>query len=360
MKYKLTVLLTLITGLVLSTTVYAQDAETIISEDVMFTNNDITLAGTLTLPDTTGLHPAIVVISGSGEQNRDGVTAGFIDGYEPLRFLAEGLTPAGFAVLRYDERGVGESTGTHSTASTADFADDVQAALAYLMTRDDIDPTQIGLIGHSEGANIAAMVAANNPDIAFAISLAGQAVSGYELLEAQAAAIAEASGASPQAIEAAVAQGRAEWDLVLAEDWDGLADMTRDIFAVMPESQRPSPEMQEELIAQQDAFAKNWFSFFLTYNPAEDWSQVDAPVLIVFAELDAQVPVAQNRPAIEAALEDGITSDYEIIMLDDTNHLFQADAESGAPLEYMTLEPAFTPELIPTIRDWLLEHVTTS
>jgi fermentation-respiration switch protein FrsA (DUF1100 family) len=145
--------------------------------------------------------------------------------------------------------------------------------------------------------------------------------------------------------------------MVLAEDWAGLDAYSREIFATMPENQRPSSEVQDALIAQQETFAKNWFSYFLKYNPTDDWAQVDTPVLAIFAELDTQVPVEQNLPALEIAREQSDNPAFTIITLEDTNHLFQPDVETGAPMEYVTLEPVFVPELLPTIADWLQEHL---
>jgi pimeloyl-ACP methyl ester carboxylesterase len=348
----------LMTGLVLMLclpAVAAQD-DVIIVQDVTFQSGDVTLVGTLTLPDDEGPFPAVVLLSGSGKQNRDGEAEGFLPGYSPSRFLAEGLTPLGFAVLRYDERGVGQSTGEHYAASTADFADDAEAAIDFLLSRDDIDAQRIGLIGHSEGANIVAMVAARNLHVAFAISMAGQAVNGYDVLLAQTVAGAEANGASQEEIDAAVELGRTEWDMVLAEDWAGIDAMSREIFAAMPDDQRPDLDVQDALIAQQETFAKSWFSFFLKYNPADDWAQVNVPVLAIFAELDTQVPLEPNRSELEVAFHASGNPDFTIVTLEATNHLFQPGVETGAPQEYATLESEFVPELLQTITGWLDDH----
>lgn len=358
MKHKLILISFIILSFLLGTAAYAQDDPAFLSEDVTFTNGDITLAGTLTLPDTPGPHPAAIVISGSGEQDRDGAVEGFIEGYEPLRFLAEALTPAGVAILRYDERNVGESTGVHHTSTTADFASDTLAAFEYLTTRDDIDVEQIGLIGHSEGSNIVAYAAARNEDIAFVISMAGQAVNGYDVLVEQTVQGAVASGASQEEVDAALAVGRMEWDMVLNEDWDGLEAYSRQVLAAIPAEQRPDPEELDAMIAYQEEFAKSWFRFFLEYDPSEDWQRIDVPILVIFAELDTQVSVEQNREPFIEALETGQTSDYEVVTLENTNHLFQPGVETGAPTEYAELEPRFTPELTVLLREWILEHVS--
>jgi hypothetical protein len=150
-------------------------------EEVAFANGDITLAGTLTLPRTPGPLPAIVLVSGSGPQDRDETLGGGI-AIKPFRLLADALTRAGVAVLRYDDRGVGKSTGTFSTATTQDFAADAEAAIGYLLTREEIDPDRIGLLGHSEGGQVAAMLGARDKDLAFIISLAGPGVIGRDVL----------------------------------------------------------------------------------------------------------------------------------------------------------------------------------
>ena len=359
MRQKVLSILTIISLFIIGGSLYAQGDLPYVSEDVTFTNDDIILAGTLTLPNTAAApHPAVIVISGSGEQNRDGATEGFIEGYEPLRFLAEGLTPAGIAVLRYDECGIGGSTGEHASSTTADFATDVLAAFDYLTSRDDIDGDQIGLIGHSEGSNIVAYAAARNEDIAFVISMAGQAVNGYEVLVEQTIKGGIANGMTPEQVDAELAMNRTEWDMVLAEDWDALEAYTRERIAEFPVNQQPEPEILDMLIERQEVFAKNWFHFFMTYDPADDWRRIEVPILVIFAELDTQVTVVQNREPFIQALEDGSNSDYKVVTLEDTNHLFQSDVETGAPLEYMTLEPSFMPELMTLIREWVLAHIT--
>ena len=190
-------------------------------EEVTFDNGDITLAGTLTLPEGDGPFPALVLISGSGQQNRDEELS-IVPGYKPFREIADTLTRQGIAVLRYDDRGIGQSGGDPSQATSADFADDAEAAFAYLQERPEIDGEQIGMLGHSEGGIIEAIIGARNPDVAFLISMAGSAVSGYDTIIKQVERMALASGASAEDAAAAAEQQRALMDLVVAQDWDGL------------------------------------------------------------------------------------------------------------------------------------------
>ncbi|MCH7778719.1 MAG: alpha/beta fold hydrolase, partial [Gemmatimonadetes bacterium] len=166
-------------------------------EEVTFHNAGITLAGTLTLPESGAPHPAVVMITGSGPQNRDEELFGF----KPFHLIADHLTRNGVAVLRYDDRGVGGSTGSVSEATTEDFARDVLAAVDFLKNRSDIDPERIGLIGHSEGGIVAPLASSMSDDVAFMVLMAGTSVSGAEILIEQGALIMRASGATEADME---------------------------------------------------------------------------------------------------------------------------------------------------------------
>lgn len=334
-------------------------------EDVTFENGDVTLAGTLTLPPTEGPHPVIILVSGSGPQDRDETLGGGI-AIKPFRLLADALTRAGVAVLRYDDRGVGESTGTFSTAVTADFAGDAEAAINYLLTREDIDPDQIGLLGHSEGGMVASMLGASNEDLDFIISLAGPGVSGRDVLLLQNRRLMEAEGATEEQIEAQVAFVEALIEVL--DDPEAIEALTYEHtlaqLEMLPEEQRANvadPEAYARMLAQQTAqqYSAGWFASFIEYDPAADWAQTTIPVLAIFGGKDVQVDAEQNAPALEAALEAAGNTDFEIVILPDANHLFQA-AETGGTSEYGSLPAEFTPDLIPTILEWLETHVTVA
>jgi pimeloyl-ACP methyl ester carboxylesterase len=332
-------------------------------EDVTFENGDITLAGTLTTPEGEGPFAVVVLVSGSGPQDRDESLGPMIP-MKPFALLADGLTRAGIAVLRYDDRGVGESGGNFATASTFDFATDAESAINYLLTRDDINPDEIGLIGHSEGGLVAAMLGARNEDLDFIISLAGPGVPGTEVLLLQNEKIILAEGGTQADVDAQIAFLN-EMFAVL-DDPAAIEQLTYERalaeLETLSEEQRAQfgdAEQYARMVAQQSAqqYGQGWFESFLTYNPAPDWAQTTVPVLAIFGGMDVQVDAEQNAPAVEAALTEAGNEDFEIVTLPDANHLFQP-TETGAISEYETLPNAFTPDLIPTIVNWLETHVT--
>ena len=334
-------------------------------EEVSFSNGDITLAGTLTLPPAPGPHPAVVLVTGSGPQDRD-ETLGAGIAIKPFRLLADALTRAGVAVLRYDDRGVGQSTGTFSTATTQDFASDAAAAIGYLRTRPEVDPEQIGLLGHSEGGLVAAMLGARDHDLAFIISLAGPGVNGRDVLLLQNRRLMEAEGASEERIAEQIAF--VEHLITVLDDPQAVEDLvyqhTLDQLQALPRQQRDSIgdlEQYARTVATQSAqqYSAAWFKSFLNYDPAPDWGQTTVPVLAIFGGKDVQVDAAQNAPAVTAALVEGGNDDVETVVLPNANHLFQ-EAGTGALSEYATLPATFTPDLIPTIVSWLDRHVTAT
>ncbi len=335
------------------------------SEEVTFPGgaDDVTLAGTLTIPEGAGPHPAIVLVTGSGPQDRDETIAG--TAMKPFALLADAITPAGVAVLRYDDRGVGASTGDFSSALTSDFTADAAAAMAYLATRDDINPDQIGVFGHSEGGLVAASLGAQNL-ADFIISLAGPGVTGTDLILQQNRRLYEAEGATQVQTDTQIAMLEAVFPLLIAGDMDAVEQVVRDAsieayatFDEATQAQFGTAEQYADLAAQQAMaqFGSPWFVSFLASDPAADWAQTTVPVLALFGGLDVQVDAEQNAPAIEASLAEAGNDDVTIVTLADANHLFQS-ATTGGVSEYATLPGEFTPDLIPTILDWLAARVT--
>lgn len=329
-----------------------------LAENVTFPNRDEghTLAGTFTRPTTGGPFPAVVLISGSGPQDRDEA----LMGHRPFLVLADHLTRRGIAVLRYDDRGVGESTGDFASATTEDFATDALAGVAYLKSRDDVDPGAIGLAGHSEGGLVAPMAAVRSPDVGYIVLMAGTGVNGEEILYAQGALIARAAGVG----EVAIAENRRRqsriFEVLKSEpDAERAAEAIEAILRegtanASPMSAADAATMDQWIAGQIQQVNNPWFRFFLTFEPAEVIEKVTVPVLAINGEKDLQVPFEENLRAIEAALQRGGNNRYEIHALPDLNHLFQ-HAETGAPGEYQTIEETWSPEAMELIADWILK-----
>jgi uncharacterized protein len=250
-------------------------------------------------------------------------------------------------VLRADDRGVGKSGGNFAAATTADFAVDTEAGVAYLKTRPEIDPRKIGLVGHSEGAVIAPMVAARNPDIAFIVMMAGTGVPGDEILAEQSLLISEANGMSRQAAENNAAREREILALVKHEnDPSALEKTLRGKLAGMPAAQ---------MGAQLRQINSPWFRYFIGYDPASALRKVTCPVLAINGEKDLQVSPKQNLPAIRKALEAAGNRDFEIDELPGLNHLFQT-AKTGSPAEYAQIEETMSPAALDKIASWILRR----
>ena len=328
-------------------------------EGVKFKNGGVILAGTLTLPETPGPHPVIVLISGSGAQNQDEE----IFGFKLFAVLADHLTRRGIAVLRYDDRGVGGSSPGTPQDTSETFAGDVTAAVEFLKGREDINPKAIGLLGHSEGGIIAPMVATRTSDVAFIILMSGPGQTGREILAEQGRLIQKANGATDAEIEQATALQQRLFDAALSgQGLDAVkAESTkqfRDAAAAMTEDQRKTIGdvdlwVEKNVEAQIQAVSSPWMTFFMTYDPAPALEKVKVPVLALFGGKDLQVPAEANEKAIMAALDKGGNTDYTAKVFPDANHLYQS-AKTGSPNEYATLKPEFTAGFLDTISNWIL------
>jgi len=336
-----------------------------IEQEVAYENKDaeIKLAGTLTLPSGDAPFPAVLLITGSGPQDRNET----IYNHRPFLVLADYLTRQGIAVLRVDDRGVGKSTGDFSQATSVDFASDVLAGIEYLKTRKEINPNQIGLIGHSEGGLIAPMVAVKSPDVAFIVLMAGTGLTGEEILYLQGALIAKAMGASEEDIaknrrfnEKIFSVIKEEKDKKMAEE--RLHQMFMEDWEKMSEEEKNRVgdigDPEEYLKAQLQNLLSPWLKFFLTYDPKPTLSKVKCPVLAINGEKDLQVPPKENLSAIEEALKSGGNQDYTIKEIPNLNHLFQT-AQTGLPAEYAKIEETVSPVALKIISDWILEQTET-
>ncbi len=312
-------------------------------EEVAYDNAaaNVKLAATLTIPSGKGPFPAVLLITGSGPQDRDES----LMGHKPFLVLADYLTRKGIAVLRADDRGVGKSTGKFANATTADFATDAEAGFAYLLSRPEVDRSRIGLIGHSEGGLIAPMLASRNSRIAFIVLLAGGGVPGHELLVEQVRMIAAASGAREDQVAAAASRERDLLALVRSEKDDAV------LMQKMRE--RLAGQVQEaQLASQVKTVTSPWFRYFLDYDPATSLRKVTCPVLALNGQKDTQVSSSQNLPAIRKALTEAGNKRFEIVELAGLNHLFQT-AKTGAPSEYGAIEETMSPVVLEKIAAWI-------
>ncbi|MGB8259345.1 MAG: alpha/beta fold hydrolase [Terracidiphilus sp.] len=303
-----------------------------------------TLAATLTVPPGKGPFPAVLLIVGSGPHDRDES----LMGHKPFLVLADALTRKGIVVLRADKRGIAKSTGNYAQATTADFATDAEAGVAYLRTRPEVDPKRLGLVGHSEGGVIAPIVAAEDKKIAFIVLMAGTGVPGDQILVEQGRLIEEAAGV-PKEKAAQDAQQEREL-LTLAETEKDPAALSKAFHAKLAGK---VPDAQID--AQLKEIASPWFRYFLTYDPATALAKVACPVLVLNGEKDLQVPPAQNLPPIRKALTSGGNKHFEIVEMPGLNHLFQT-AKTGSIAEYAEIEETIAPVAIDKMASWILNQ----
>ena len=326
------------------------------SEEVTFQNPkaSISLAGTLTLPKKEGVFPVVVLITGSGPQNRDEELLG----HKPFLVLSDYLTKNGIAVLRYDDRGVGQSKGDFKTATSADFATDVESAITYLKTRKEINKKQIGLVGHSEGGLIAPMVASKSKDVSFMVLLAGTGIQGDKLLLLQQELIARGNGASEADIKKSVESNAKLFEMIVksTDNQKLKIDLTSKINEIIKNdntAEIPNGMTKEQYIALQvDQITSPWMEYFMKYNPVQALEKVKCAVLAVNGEKDLQVPPKENLTAIKNALTKGGNKNVTTIEFPNLNHLFQ-ESKTGLPNEYATIEQTFSPTALAEITKWI-------
>jgi uncharacterized protein len=329
------------------------------SEEVTFQNTqeNITLAGTLTLPSKEGSYPAVILISGSGAQNRDEE----ISGHKPFLIIADYLTTNGVAVLRYDDRGVGKSTGDFKAATTVDFATDVASAVTYLKTRKEINKAKIGLIGHSEGGIVAPMVASSSEDVSFIVLLAAPGIAIRELMMMQYELIPRAFGAQESSVKKSLAFGERAFQMISTSDdrqtlKADLAMLIEENYDDIPFYLRPPKMTKEQVVTMQsDMMSSPWCQNLLVYDPAATLEKVTCPVLALNGEKDIQVPPKENLTGIRDALKQGGNTKMTIRELANLNHLFQ-ECETGSPSEYGIIEQTFSPVALKEMSDWILEQ----
>jgi fermentation-respiration switch protein FrsA (DUF1100 family) len=326
------------------------------AEDITFENKKagINLAGTLTLPNKDGVFPVVILISGSGPQNRDEELLG----HKPFLVLSDYLTKNGIAVLRYDDRGTALSKGDFKSATSVDFATDVESAIEYLKSRKEINKKKIGLIGHSEGGLIAPMVASKSKDVAFIVLLAGTGIQGDQLLLLQQRLIGKVSGVSDEDLQKTELTNRKAFDIVnkstsLEQLKTYLTTYIKQEMKDNPSAEKPQGMTDDDFVKMQvNQIANPWMLYFIKYNPTPALTKVKCPVLAINGEKDLQVPPKENLNAIKKALAKGGNKKVTIKEVPNLNHLFQ-ECKTGSPDEYATIEQTFSPTALTEILMWL-------
>lgn len=308
------------------------------------------LAGTLSLPNMGGTFPAVVLISGTGRNTRDED----VWGHKVFLVLADALTRKGFAVLRYDKRGVGGSLGNYDGATTANFTSDAQSAVAWLKTQSQIDSSRIGVLGHSEGGIISPAVAAADKSVAFVVMIAGPCIRGDRLFVLQSAMTARAYGAPDDYIAKRKVFDQELYNAVVSAPSESAAlDRAKALVA-----QGVADKIVDANEA--DTLAKDvttpWERYFLAYDPGPTLARLTVPVLVLNGSLDVQVPAKENLAAAREALKNN--KDATVVELPGMNHLLQ-DAKTGAPNEYNDIEETMSPAALKIITDWLSKNVLT-
>ncbi|MGI8788807.1 MAG: alpha/beta hydrolase family protein [Pyrinomonadaceae bacterium] len=328
-------------------------------EEVVYKNvkDAVKLAGTLTLPRGDGKFPAVVLITGSGSQDRDET----ILGHRPFLVLADYLTRRGIAVLRVDDRGIGGSDLGSLLATTENYVGDVLAGVEYLKSRKEINSNQIGLIGHSEGGIIAPMAAVRSKDVAFIVMLAGSGQRGDDVILTQIALINKASGENSETIARAMDLQKSLFAIIESEPDDKLAEQKISEMLIKRKGKMNEQELkafapvEADIKAQMPLLLSPWYRWFLAYNPRPTLEKVKIPVLALNGENDVQVAPKENLALISAALKAGGNKDYTVKSFPKLNHLFQT-SQTGLPNEYGEIAETISPEVLETIADWILKH----
>jgi pimeloyl-ACP methyl ester carboxylesterase len=327
-------------------------------EEVKFVNpkGGHKLAGTLTTPPGGKFEEVVVLITGSGPQDRNEE----LKGHKPFLVLSDHFTKRGVAVLRYDDRGVAESTGTFKGSTSRDFADDVNAAVSFLKKRKDMAGKKIGLCGHSEGGMIAPIVASENNDVDFIVLLAGPGIKIPELMMLQTDKISETEGVDSESRKANTKLTKQVFNYMydhseMSKDdlRKGLTEILSEGFEMLPAEEKEGENKEKFIEDQLGMMLDDWFLYFMQFDPATYLSKVKCPVLAINGELDLQVTSKENLEGIRNSLAKAGNKNVTIKEFKGLNHLFQK-AETGAPSEYTKIEETFNEEAMKFVSDWIL------
>jgi len=320
------------------------------AEEVRIESADAMFAGTLTRPRGSGRYPALVLVSGSGAEDRDETLFGF----KPFAILADHLTRNGFAVLRCDDRGAGSTVGKVAGTTSHDYAGDLRAQIRFLAARKEIDPRRIGMLGHSEGGIIGPLAAVGNDSIAFLVLLAPPGIRGDSVLFDQGERITRMSTTNDTVLALnREAVKRLAHASVTNQGWDSARVGVENMLRYTLGSAVADSVITGAANVQVKMFKSAWMRSFLILDPAPILAQVRCPVLALFGANDLQVAPEVNAPPLERALRRGGNRDVTVRVLPRANHLFQ-ETDSGSPMLYGTLKKEFVPGLLDTVTTWLV------
>ena len=318
--------------------------------DVFYKNPraKVTLAGTLTLPKADEPCAAVLLVLGSGRLERDEEVAD----HKIFLVLADYLTRRGLAVLRVDKRGLGKSTGDYSLHTSEDLADDVLAGVEYLKGRKEIDPSRIGLVGHSEGGLVAPLAASRSKDVAFVIALGGPGMIGEQVFMSQGVAIARADGEDEVALSK-IRDVNLRFNAYVREGHDraALAKKMKVLIKELPD------RMRRQVEGLMEVPTSPWYRLYIDYDPAPALAAVRCPILFFVGEKDLQVLAPENLKAAEAAKRKGNNSDFTVMSLPNINHALQT-CRTGAPSEYGSIEETIAPVVLDLIGDWIVKRTS--
>lgn len=328
-----------------------------VEEEVVFKNavDSVSLSGTLTLPNRKGKFPVVILISGTGPQDRDETNAG----HKPFLILADYLTKEGIAVLRYDDRGFAKSTGNHTMATSEDFADDAIFAIQYLKSREDIDKKNMGIIGHSEGGSMAPMIANKSKDVSFIVLLAGTGILGSEFSLMQSKAFRPFPVPDEKAYEDAIRKAIeiASSDKKITEVKSELTSHYSKTIAPILKPLVGSDVKVKEIIGKLvEGRTTPHSRYFYNYNPQDELEKVKVPVLSLNGSKDIQVEAKINQAGIKKALTKGGNKDFKVLELPNLNHFFQ-ECETGKMEEYSKIDQTFSPIALEEISKWITYHI---
>lgn len=327
-----------------------------IEREVSIVNSadNVTLSGTLTLPKTGKNFPVAILISGSGPQNRDEE----ILGHKPFLVIADYLTKKGIAVLRYDDRGVGKSTGDFATATSQDFAKDTEAIVNFIKSVPELNHKKISLIGHSEGGMIAQIVASRNKNIHNIVFLAAPGINGDEILMTQTKLHSELQGFPDNEVAEMSKTNRKIYDIFLkSKNFEEVKQNLKPIYtelitAQAPVSNIPETEIPNAVENEINQIATPWLHYFINYKPADYIAKIKCPILILNGEKDFQVEPISNTKGIENALKNAGNKNFKTIIFPKLNHLFQTSV-TGDASEYETIEETISLQVLNEISNWL-------